>query len=146
MISDFKLLGINETDDISVIKNAYHSRIKQLHPDTTDNLELVNNHFLFIAVCKAYQRLISKSSIVSKKEGNSVINHDSKDIKSVVEHKDPAYVYYKNGINIFVRIRLGHPREATLISRGRRIAKTIGRRPRRDRRKTAQSFHGRHTK
>jgi len=108
MISDFKLLGINETDDTSVIKNAYHSRIKQLHPDTTDNLELVNNHFLFIEVCKAYQRLISKSSIRSKKEGNSVINHDSKDIKSVIEHKDPAYVYYKNGIKIFARI---HPSE-----------------------------------
>ncbi len=108
MISDFKILGINETNDISLIKEAYHSRVKQLHPDTTDNLNLVNNHFLFVEVCKAYQRLISKPSIISEQESKPIVNDEQTNIKSVIRHQDPAYVYYKNGIKIFSKI---HPSE-----------------------------------
>ena len=108
MISDFKLLGINETNDISIIKKAYRSRIKQLHPDTTDDINLVNNHFLFVEVCKAYQRLISKQTIISEKESIPIINNQHTNIENVVKHQDPAYVYYKNGIKIFSKI---HPSE-----------------------------------
>jgi uncharacterized protein involved in tolerance to divalent cations len=108
MISDFKLLGIKETTDISIIKKAYHLRIKQLHPDTTDYRNLVNNHFLFVEVCKAYQRLISKPSTISKKENKPIINNEQSNIKIVVEHQDPAYVYYKNGIKMLSKI---HPSE-----------------------------------
>jgi curved DNA-binding protein CbpA len=108
MISDFKILGINETDDISAIKKAYHSRIKQLHPDTTDDLSLINNHYLFVEVCKAYQRLVSKTYLKSKNEDRFVINDNFTNSKTIVEHKDPAYVYYRNGIKIFTKI---HPSE-----------------------------------
>ena len=106
MLSDFKILGINETNDIAIIKKAYHARIKQLHPDTTDDLNLINNHYLFVEVCKAYQRLISKTTSSQINVDRSTVNTDSGNEKSIIQHKDPAYVYYKSGIKIFTKI---HP-------------------------------------
>lgn len=116
MISDYNLLGIEKTDDILIIKKAYHQRVKQLHPDTTDNEKLLNNHFLFVQICKAYQRLISNciktTTKVSTREPN--VNNNKKTYgvldknQGLIKHSDPAYVYYKSGINIFTKI---HPSE-----------------------------------
>ena len=122
MISDFQLLGIEETLDIAVIKKAYRARVKQLHPDTTENEKLINNHFLLVEVCKAYQRLISSapknnparakrgapsvpvSASVAPRAGMSQSGMN----RAVVKHVDPAYAYYKSGIEIFKKI---HPNE-----------------------------------
>jgi len=124
MISDFQLLGIEETLDIAVIKKAYRARVKQLHPDTTENEKLINNHFLLVEVCKAYQRLLSSAPKDSreniKNESSSATvsarafstshagMNQSMTSQSVAKHSDPAYVYYKSGITIFNKI---HPNE-----------------------------------
>jgi len=122
MISDFQLLGIEETLDIAVIKKAYRSRVKQLHPDTTENEKLINNHFLLVEVCKAYQRLLSaapkdrqagvKRDAPSRSVPVSAVSRagmsPSATNRAVAKHVDPAYAYYKSGITIFNKI---HPNE-----------------------------------
>ncbi len=126
MISDYKILGIAETADISLIKKAYRQRVKDLHPDTSSDEDAVKNHFLFAEVCKAYKRLTEKccaenSSLVSAKDQNSPRDPFQKEKRqgstgfqaagisqssAVAVHKDPSYVLYKNGMNIFLKI---HP-------------------------------------
>ena len=112
MISDFQLLGIEETLDIAIIKKAYRARVKQLHPDTTENETLINNHFLLVEVCKAYQRLISlapnKTRESVKREPPRAGMNRAMTNQSVIKHADPAYAYYKSGITIFKKI---HPNE-----------------------------------
>lgn len=112
MISDFQILGIEETDDPAAIKRAYRRRAKQLHPDTADSDIIVNNHFPFVEVCKAYARLMKRA-----KAGPSDRDAPAKPVPpaasapvgtAVVKHTDPAYAYYKNGITIFGKI---HPSE-----------------------------------
>lgn len=114
MISDYEILGIAETADFSLIKKAYHKRVKDLHPDTASDEDAVKNHFLFAEVCKAYKRLSQKhkgtiSLVPVKIAGERNISRDMKNEAqntSLVQHKDPAYVLYKKGIEIFSRI---HP-------------------------------------
>ena len=114
MISDYEILGITQTADISLIKKAYHKRVKDLHPDTASDEDAVKNHFLFAEVCKAYKRLSQKHkgkvSQVQQSDGgktdiSSSMNGEAQHT-SLVQHKDPAYVLYKKGIEIFSRI---HP-------------------------------------
>lgn len=127
MISDYQILGIDKTDDAAIIKRAYHRRVKQLHPDTAATEVLVNNHFLFVEVCKAYQRLMAgvsnaaQDAVGSSAAGScaagapaagapeakaSVVAADPG--KRLVKHSDPAYAYYKNATVIFRKI---HPSE-----------------------------------
>lgn len=114
MISDYEILGITQTADISLIKKAYHKRVKDLHPDTASDEDAVKNHFLFAEVCKAYKRLSQKykGKISQQQPGDGVKANISVGMKgeaqntSLVQHKDPAYVLYKKGIEIFSRI---HP-------------------------------------
>lgn len=125
MISDFQILGIEETDDRAAIKRAYRRRAKQLHPDTADSGVLVNNHFLFVEVCKAYGRLTGRAPAKGSAAGDAVARPVAKAgartvsptaaqpaaptaSAGVIKHADPAYVYYKNGITIFGKI---HPSE-----------------------------------
>ena len=112
MISDFQLLGIEETLDIAIIKKAYRARVKQLHPDTTENEKLINNHFLLVEVCKAYQRLLSVAPKDAQESGKKDVPraamNPSMTSQSVAKHSDPAYVYYKSGITIYNKI---HPKE-----------------------------------
>jgi len=115
MISDYQILGITQTDDISLIKKAYHKRVKDLHPDTSSDEAAVKNHFLFVQVCRAYKRLAEKHKTESSAhtlrkntENKSFSQKPAGKPKtlSLAAHKDPAYVLYKNGIQIFSSI---HP-------------------------------------
>jgi uncharacterized protein involved in tolerance to divalent cations len=126
MISDYQLLGIDKTDDAATIKRAYHRRVKQFHPDTTETEVLVNNHFLFVEVCKAYQRLMVGVSNVALSAAQGTAGTSAAGApaagapeakasvaaadpgKRLVKHSDPAYAYYKNAIVLFGKI---HPSE-----------------------------------
>lgn len=113
MISDFQILGIEETDDRAAIKRAYRRRAKQLHPDTADSNALVNNHFLFVEVCKAYGRLMARAPARASAGGDAVTKPAAQTVSptastGVIKHADSAYAYYKNGITIFGKI---HPSE-----------------------------------
>src|SRR5574344_3042718 len=102
MITDFQILGIEETDDRSAIKRAYRRRAKQLHPDTADNGVIVNIHFLFVEVCKAYSRLMGRAPAMGSASGDAVARPAAPTASAgVIKHADPAYAYYKNGITIF---------------------------------------------
>lgn len=115
MISDYEILGITQTDDISLIKKAYHKRVKDLHPDTSCDEAAVKNHFLFVQVCRAYKRLAEKHKTESSAhtlqkntEDKSTSQMPASETKTVslAAHKDPAYVLYKNGIQLYSAI---HP-------------------------------------
>lgn len=128
MINDFTLLGIEETDDLSIIKKAYHKRVKQLHPDTAEDMDLIRNHLLFAEVCKAYQRLSAgkeKQSVRQKEkttETGKPVSGKPVSGKGITPHADPAYVYYKQGSAYFSKI---HPSQWNIPSKKAEFA-TIG--------------------
>lgn len=107
MISDYSLLGISEGASISEIKKAYRLKIKQLHPDVSDDTDSVKNHFLFVEVCKAYERLCEKTtdSGISKEKNDAISNELG---NGLVKHKDAAYVYYKKAYACFELIHPSH--------------------------------------
>ena len=107
MITDCQILGIPETTELAVIKEAYRKRAKELHPDSTANSKSIQNHFLFIEVCKAYQRLIKRSSVKKPRNKSNIINNGNEVSNTdLVQHKDQAYIVYKEGMNLFKKI---HP-------------------------------------
>ncbi len=111
MISDFQILGISPTDDISIIRGAYRKRVKESHPDVVKDNDSINNHLLFIQITKAYQRLISRcTKNGSEKPVVQSIEHDG---KQLTRYKDPAYSFYREGMKYFMKI---HPSEWKLES------------------------------
>lgn len=103
MISDYQLLGIEETTDIQKIKSAYRKRVKEVHPDNSSEENRYKNHLLFIQINQAYSRLIGKGINRNVQKENLFKQTTS---EAVVEHKDPAYVFYKTGMQFFMKI---HP-------------------------------------
>ena len=103
MLTDYDILHIPETYDISVIKNAYRKIVKEIHPDVCRGS--FQKHLLFIQVNKAYQRLMEK---IKGREINNI--RDSHFVSSpgagIIKYKDPAYAFYKAGMNNFMKI---HP-------------------------------------
>ena len=107
MITDYQILGITETTDTQVIKEAYRKRAKELHPDSATDGKNIQNHYLFIEVYKAYQRLIrSRNDTTVNTTSNTVIEPINTIHKSIIQHKDQAYIFYKQGMLLFKKI---HP-------------------------------------
>jgi len=103
MISDFQLLGIEDTTNIQIIKSAYRKRVKETHPDNSSEENRFKNHLLFIQINQAYGRLIGKYKNRNEQKKNIVKATAN---KGIVEHKDPAYVFYRTGMQYFMKI---HP-------------------------------------
>lgn len=129
MISDYQILGLDETLDAALIKKAYRKRVKQLHPDTADSSvtpeQKARNSFLMVEVCKAYRRLVSSAQGNAAPRVDPAPGGTSENIigagrnsaskipagraaapSAPVRHADPAYAYYKKGITLFYQI---HP-------------------------------------
>ena len=106
MISDYSILGIEEKNDISKIKAAFRKRVKELHPDITKDEESIKNHILYIQVCNAYNRLSPQTKVNINKVKDYKEEKVNLTNKDIVQHNDPAYVYYKNGMKYFMEI---HP-------------------------------------
>lgn len=122
MLSDYAILAMARTDDIAEIKRAFRRRVKELHPDTADSSlsveALAKNHFLFVEVCMAYDRLCAECAARSgaKGEGASrepgerppvgAVSAQSQTPTALRAHSDPAYAFYRNGCKFFSMI---HP-------------------------------------
>jgi curved DNA-binding protein CbpA len=103
---------MKETQDINLIKSAYRKRIKEIHPDISQSSDTFKQHLLFIQVNQAYERLANKYRQTSQVSEPKPPPADSS-AKAIVNHKDPAYVFYKTGIGYFAKI---HPSQWNLDS------------------------------
>ncbi len=107
MLSDCEILGLAQTDDITAIKKAYRARVKTLHPDVINDVSDLKNHYLFVEVCKAYERLVCKSKDNDGGKGRSTQSHT--DINNGIQkHKDPSYVYYKSACKYYETVHPTH--------------------------------------
>jgi hypothetical protein len=114
MLSDFELLGIPETQDGTVIKNAYRRRVKEIHPDIAGKTDPLKNHLLFIQINHAYKRLLNQTK--SNRENRVRVDRAATTKNAVTVHKDPAYVFYKTGMKYFMQI---HPSQWNLETQRR---------------------------
>jgi hypothetical protein len=107
MISDCRILGVEETDDVAAIKSAFRRRVKELHPDLARGEDALRKHALFVELCDAYNRLLgsrpTEHGIRPRAGASSASGAES---RGVMAHADPAYAFYKAGMTIFMRI---HP-------------------------------------
>jgi hypothetical protein len=108
MISDCKILGIDETRDIAAIKSAFRRRVKELHPDSASADDPLRNHALFVEVCGAYRRLLGQ--VPAAPETRPGPKPAAKG-NALVAHADPAYAFYKTGMRHYMRI---HPSQWNL--------------------------------
>ena len=105
MISDYSILGISETNDITIIKKAFHARAKELHPDVTNDIDKINNYYLFIEVSNAYDRLVKICQTNTCSSSEEIINVSNNEIS---KHKDPSYVYYKTASKYYELVHPSH--------------------------------------
>lgn len=105
MLTDHDILRISETKDISVIRKAYRELVKEIHPDVSNESDLMKNHLLFIQINKAYQRLVCQLGDQETNVGETSSSSTSYN-GAVVHHKDPAYVFYKTAMAHYMKI---HP-------------------------------------
>jgi hypothetical protein len=107
MISDFRILGIDETDDVATIKSAFRKRARELHPDLARGEDALAKHELFARLCEAYRRLLARSP----GESGQPPARSAPGAEGLVPHADPAYAFYKAGMRIFMKI---HPSQWNL--------------------------------
>jgi hypothetical protein len=108
MISDCRILGIEETDDAAAIKSAFRRRVKELHPDLARGEDALRKHALFVELCDAYNRLLGSRPTergIRPRAGASSAPSAAR-TTGLVLHSDPAYAFYKAGMRIFMKI---HP-------------------------------------
>ncbi len=105
MLTDYKILRIPENSCFKTIKAAYRKIVKEIHPDVADGS--FTKHILFIQINKAYERLMKRHKVKipcsEKKLKNTILKKTG-----IINHKDPSYVFYKTGMNYFMKI---HPSE-----------------------------------
>jgi hypothetical protein len=104
MITDFQILGIEPTSDLQAIKKAYRRRVKETHPDNSSPEDSFKNHLLFIQTNQAYNRL--KNGNTTPFPETNVPPQDQTSKNPLQKHSDPAYAFYKAGMNYFMKI---HP-------------------------------------
>ena len=130
-MTDFQILGIEETQDPAAIKSAFRRRIKEVHPDHCPEEDAFKNHLLFIQINQAYTRLMSRFDIKNAAPASPVNRSAHANAPSahagtahagtahgaampgqtnvgtaLVQSKDPAYAFYKTGMKFFMAI---HP-------------------------------------
>ena len=90
-MTDYQVLGLDESFSYDELKKAYRKRSKHFHPDK--NRDTLNSHLAMIRLNQAYSNLLAlaKEKPVREKEQQS---------------KDPAYSIYRDGISKFQDI---HP-------------------------------------
>src|SRR5512133_917590 len=136
-MDDFKLLGIAETRDPKLVKEAFRARAKELHPDIA-RAELGDDplvrHLLFVALTQAYGRVLSGIEAAPPRPGPSHGPSPRQPIAkggqgapvdetSLAPHRDPAYALYKSAMRFFMAIHpaawTAQPSEASAPSTAR---------------------------
>ncbi len=107
MISDFQILGIEETQDRALIKSAFRRRAKELHPDLSGAEDPLARHDLFVEVCKAYRRLVGGLETQDGAQGAAGPGMDQGSL-APTPHADRAYAFYKAGMRQFMMIHPSH--------------------------------------
>jgi hypothetical protein len=92
-----QILGINENDSIEVIKEHYRSLCKKYHPDISNDESIGK----MAMINEAYNALVKANNNLPK-IFNTVLYPNSTNQISI--HKDPAYVFYKQGITFYRQI------------------------------------------
>ena len=153
MISDFRILGIEETEDPALIKAAFRRRAKELHPDTgrvagapgssasesaategrpaSGDRAALAKHDLFVELCQAYRRLLdgakSSTAAAAGKGARASQTPSSSGFPSkggqLLPHRDQAYAFYRRGMAYYMAI---HPSSWNMAS-ARMLATRIGR-------------------
>ena len=103
MLSDCRILGIEETGDEAAIKRAFRKRVKELHPDLAAGEDALRKHELFVQLCEAYKRLLGRERPYSRPRPAAKGAPNS---GGLVAYSDPAYAFYKAGMSILMKI---HP-------------------------------------
>jgi hypothetical protein len=105
MISDYRILGIEETGDVAAIKSAFRKRVKELHPDLASDEDPLERHALFVELCDAYRRLLglAPAGPAARPRAGAVSASAG---RALVAHSDPAYAFYKAGMKFLMKI---HP-------------------------------------
>jgi hypothetical protein len=123
-MNDFRILGIAETSDPRLVKEAFRSRAKELHPDHAREgscEDPMERHLLFVALTQAYRRVMSslgdargpgverraKAPEAAPKRAQT----DTSLGTSLAPHGDPAYAYYKTAMRFYMAI---HPSAWTI--------------------------------
>jgi hypothetical protein len=103
LLTDYQILRIQENADVSTIKSAYRKIVKEIHPDVTHGS--FEKHLLFIQINQAYQRLMHRHKADAAPAAIKLKTGISKET-GIIQHKDPAYVFYKAGMKEYMKI---HP-------------------------------------
>jgi hypothetical protein len=110
VISDFRILGIDESADLAAIKSAFRRRAKELHPDLSPPEESLRRHDLFTQVCRAYRRLLAGAAEPSRtgspRASAAASARAPRRGLELAPHADQAYVFYRQGMRLFMSI---HP-------------------------------------
>ena len=105
MLSDYRILGLEEGADRARVKAAFRKRAKELHPDLSTEKDALARHDLFIEICKAYRRLLERAGDAADLVRPAQPRSPSSGSLPKV-HGDPAYVFYRQGMRQFMAI---HP-------------------------------------
>ncbi len=116
MLSDYGILGVEEGADENAVKAAYRQRVKAVHPDHSSDEDAFKNHLLFIQINQAYRRVLrglaarSAPSRVPRPAPPRPASAPAPSPRGtgpgLVQHRDPAYVYYRTATRFFEQI---HP-------------------------------------
>jgi len=90
--NDFQVLGITEEFSEEVLKKAYRDKVKEFHPDLSENQNKVIAHLSMIRINQAYNNL---RGMITGQE-NLITPQKKKDHKI-----DYAYENYKKGYDIY---------------------------------------------
>jgi hypothetical protein len=118
-MNDFQLLGMAETRDPRLVKEAFRARAKELHPDIPrDELgaDPLKRHLLFIALTGAYRRILSNIEAApqppcqadsgAQRPPSARAARGEEAGTALRPHSDPAYAFYKNAMRYYMAI---HP-------------------------------------
>jgi hypothetical protein len=127
MVSDFDVIGIPPTTDLSAIKDAYRRRVMEVHPDHSSEEDAFKNHLRFIQINQAYRRLKASIPSIARNGPKASPAPRPKPVFTpqapLAEapartaapgtstlpalHRDPAYVLYKAATRYFEQIHPG---------------------------------------
>jgi hypothetical protein len=135
MLNDYQILHIHENADIPTIKSAYRKLVKEIHPDVTRGSFEKHLLFIRInqAYERLIKNKKAKAGASVKAARSSKADRPSQEARAqaaetapseqadgqtqqaspgaaglsgIIKHKEPAYAFYKTGMNCFMKI---HP-------------------------------------